>query len=61
MPSPEANADACFVLDASAIIELKNPEHVPWTGSGTCSAASKRRLSSVASRSRKWCSPNLRG
>lgn len=30
MPSPEANADACFVLDASAIIELKNPEHVPW-------------------------------
>lgn len=30
MPSPEATDDICFVLDASAIIELKNPERIPW-------------------------------
>ena len=30
MHSPESFDDICYVLDASAIIELKNPERIPW-------------------------------
>ena len=30
MLSPEATDDTCFVLDASAIIEFKNPDRIPW-------------------------------
>ena len=30
MPSPEPIRDVCYVLDASAIIEMKNPERIPW-------------------------------